>query len=117
MSNSVETNEASYKVSICLTRRVIIIHRYIKYLTNHIFRYSHLKTKCMVYGTLPEIISVKKDQRKEILKSYSTIYLEEEIRAARRRLAKTPKYYLFDIGVKNATADFPLEDNLVNTNS
>lgn len=131
----------------------------------------------MVFGTLPEIVSVKKEQRKEILKSYSTIYLEEEIRAeaisrnvgvfssflqliafesggnpnftkisqetgisvitikeyfqilvdtliihqlppfiksARRRVAKTPKYFFFDIGVKNATADVPLEDNLIN---
>jgi len=132
----------------------------------------------MVFGTLPEIISVeKKEQRKEILKSYSTIYLEEEIRAEaisrnvgvfssflqliafesggnpnftkisqetgisvitikeyfqilldtliihqlspftkspRRRVAKTSKYFLFDIGVKNATADVPLENNLVN---
>ncbi|MEK7522131.1 MAG: ATP-binding protein [Patescibacteria group bacterium] len=133
----------------------------------------------MIYGSLPEIVSVTSEQRKEILKSYSTIYLEEEIRAeaisrnigifssflqliafesgsnpnftkvsnetgisvitvkeyfqilvdtliihqlppfiksARRRIAKTPKYFLFDIGVKNATADVPLEKKLVNIN-
>jgi len=138
-------------------------------------RYS--MEESMVYGSLPEIISIANEQRKEILKSYSTIYLEEEIRAeaisrnigvfssflqliasesgrnpnftklsnetgisvitikeyfqilvdtliihylppfiksARRRIAKTPKYFFFDIGVKNATADVPLEKELVN---
>lgn len=133
----------------------------------------------MVFGTLPEIVSTTKEQRGQILKSYSTIYLEEEIRAEaisrnvgmfssfldlisfesggspnftkisqetgisiitikeyfqilidtliihqlapftksiRRRVAKTSKYFMFDSGVKNATANFPLTLELVNTN-
>lgn len=132
----------------------------------------------LIFGSLPEIVSRNTStQRKEILKSYSTIYLEEEIRAeaisrnvgifssflqlvafesgtspnftkisneiglsvitikeyfqiltdtliihqlppyiksARRRVVKTPKYYLFDIGVRNALADIPLEKELIN---
>ncbi|WKZ25534.1 MAG: ATP-binding protein [bacterium] len=132
---------------------------------------------CMVYGSLPEVVSIPAPQRKQLLHSYSTIYLEEEIRAeaisrnlglfssflqlaayesggnpnftslsnqtgisvitvkeyyqilldtliihqlppfiknARKRIVKTPKYYFFDIGVKNAVADIPLEANLTN---
>lgn len=132
---------------------------------------------CMVFGSLPEVVTVPAEQRKELLRSYSTIYLEEEIRAeaisrniglfssflqlaayesgsnpnfaslsnqtgisvitikeyyqilvdtliihqlspfiknTRKRIVKTPKYYFFDIGVKNAIADIPLEENLTN---
>lgn len=132
---------------------------------------------CMVYGSLPEVVSIPAPQRKQLLHSYSTIYLEEEIRAeaisrnlglfssflqlaayesggnpnftslsnqtgisvitvkeyyqilldtliihqlppfiknTRKRIVKTPKYYFFDIGVKNAVADIPLEANLTN---
>ena len=132
---------------------------------------------CMVYGSLPEIVSIPTPQRKQLLHSYSTIYLEEEIRAeamsrnlglfssflqlaayesggnpnftslsnqtgisvitvkeyyqilldtliihqlppfiknTRKRIVKTPKYYFFDIGVKNAVADIPIEENLTN---
>lgn len=123
----------------------------------------------IVFGSLPEIVSINgNDQRKELLKSYTTIYLEEEIRAEaisrniglfssfleliasesgsspnftkisnetgisiitvkeyfqilidtliiqqlppftksiKRRIAKSSKYYLFDIGVRNVSAD------------
>lgn len=132
---------------------------------------------CMVYGSLPEVVSIPAPQRKQLLHSYSTIYLEEEIRAeamsrnlglfssflqlaahesggnpnftslsnqtgisvitvkeyyqilldtliihqlppfiknTRKRIVKTPKYYFFDIGVKNAVADIPIEENLTN---
>lgn len=132
---------------------------------------------CMVYGSLPEVVSIPASQRKQLLHSYSTIYLEEEIRAeaisrnlglfssflqlaayesggnpnftslsnqtgisvitvkeyyqilldtliihqlppfiknTRKRIVKTPKYYFFDIGVKNAVADIPIEENLTN---
>lgn len=131
----------------------------------------------MVYGSLPEIISISSDLKKPLLRSYSTVYLEEEIRAealsrnigifssflqlaasesgscpnftnisnqtgislitvkeyyqilfdtliihklppfikkSRRRISKSSKYYFFDIGVRNAIADFPIEDNLSN---
>lgn len=134
--------------------------------------------EAIIYGSLPGIVSVDTEQRRELLKSYSTIYLEEEIRAeaisrnvglfssflqlvssesggnpnftkisnetgisvitikeyfkvlvdtliihqlppfiksARRRISKTPKYFLFDMGVKNATADMPIEAGLINT--
>lgn len=132
----------------------------------------------ITYGSLPGIVSVSTKQRRQLLKSYSTIYLEEEIRAeavsrnvglfssflqlmasesgknpnftkisnetgisqitireyfqiladtliihrlppfiksTRRRLSKTPKYFLFDMGVRNAAADIPLEENVFNT--
>ena len=131
----------------------------------------------MIFGSLPEIVSSPINIRKELLRSYSTIYLEEEIRAEalsrniglfssflqlaayesgsnpnftklsnqtgisvltikeyyqilidtliiyelppyiknlRKRIVKSSKYYFFDIGVKNAVADIPIEKNLIN---
>lgn len=130
----------------------------------------------LIYGSLPELVTINENEREKLLKSYSTIYLEEEIRAEaisrnigvfssflqmiaeesggspnfsklasltgmsvitikeyfqvlsdtlitislpaftdspRRRLAKTPKYYFFDIGVRNATADLPINGNIL----
>ena len=134
--------------------------------------------EAVIFGSLPGVVSVETQQRKELLKSYSTIYFEEEIRAeaisrnvglfsaflqlvsaesggnpnftkisnetgisvitvkeyfqilsdtlivhqlppfiksARRRISKTPKYFLFDMGVKHAAADIPIETGLINT--
>jgi predicted AAA+ superfamily ATPase len=132
---------------------------------------------CLVFGTLPEIVSLNPGKRRELLQSYVTIYLEEEIRAealsrnvgrfgsflqlaaqesganpnfaklsnqtgisvltireyyqiltdtlvihrlppyiknTRKRLTKTPRHYFFDLGVRNALAEIPLETKSVN---
>lgn len=132
---------------------------------------------CLVFGSLPEIVGLAPKQRRELLQSYATIYLEEEIRAealsrnvgrfssflqltaqesgtnpnftklsnqtgisvltireyyqiltdtlvihqlppfiknARKRLIKTPRYYFFDLGVRNALAEIPLEAESIN---
>lgn len=134
---------------------------------------------CLVYGSLPEVTTTPPAEREELLHSYTTIYLEEEIRAealsrnlgtfssfleltaqesgsnpnyaklatqtgispitvkeyfcvledtliihklppyikkTRKRLVKTPKYYYFDIGVRNAILNLPLNPQLINAN-
>lgn len=131
----------------------------------------------MVYGSLPGIVIAKESERANRLRSYSEIYLEEEIRAealsrkigsfskflelaaaesgtspnftklsnesgvsspaikefyqiledtlvveriepflrnARKRILSSPRYYFFDLGVRNALARLPLSKNLVN---
>ncbi len=131
----------------------------------------------MIYGSLPGIVSAKKTERADNLRSYSEIYLEEEIRAealsrkigafsrflelaaaesgtspnltklsnesgvsapaikefyriledtlvveridpflrnARKRILSSPRYYFFDLGVRNALARLPLTKNLIN---
>lgn len=133
----------------------------------------------MVFGSLPGIASLRDDEdRREFLKSYAHIYLEEEIRAEalsrkigafskflelaaqesgsspnfqklsmeagvsapaiktffnileetlivervdaytknpRKRILSTPRYYFFDLGVRNALARLPLEEDLINS--
>lgn len=132
---------------------------------------------CLVFGSLPAAVTVMPKLRPPLLKSYATVYLEEEIRAEalsrnvgrfssflqlaaaesggspnfaklsnqtgvsvltirdyfqiledtlaifslppfiksiRRRIAKTPKYYFFDLGVRNALAQLPLTNELTN---
>lgn len=133
--------------------------------------------EAMVYGSLPGIVTAKESERAGRLRSYSEIYLEEEIRAealsrkigsfskflelaaaesgtspnltklsnesgvsspaikefyqiledtlvieriepflrnTRKRILSSPRYYFFDIGVRNALARLPLSKNLVN---
>lgn len=132
----------------------------------------------LVFGALPGMIALSKKDRVDFLRSYSEIYVEEEIRAeallrkigpfsrflelaalesgtspnltklsnesgvsvptikefyqiledtlivqriepylknARKRLLSSPRYYFFDIGVRNAIAHLPLESRTVNT--
>ena len=38
------------------------------------------------------------------------------IKNARKRLIKTPRYYFFDLGVRNALAEIPLEEKSINAN-
>lgn len=40
--------------------------------------------------------------------------VEPYLKNTRKRIMKTPRYYFFDIGVRNALARFPLTNNLVN---
>lgn len=132
----------------------------------------------LVFGTLPAVVTQTDDQaRADLLKAYTSIYIEEEIRAealsrkigafgrflelaaresggspnlsvlareagvsvptvkefyailedtlvaervepftknARKRLLATPRYYFFDLGVRNALARLPLTPELVN---
>ncbi|MBD3244813.1 MAG: AAA family ATPase [Candidatus Moranbacteria bacterium] len=131
----------------------------------------------LLFGSLPQIIKENKETRKELLSSYTHIYLEEEIRAealsrkigdfsrflelaalesgtspnfknlsnqsgvsqisikeyyqlledtliverldpylkkARKRIFTSSRYYFFDLGVRNALANLPLEDGSIN---
>lgn len=131
----------------------------------------------LIYGSLPGILSLEEKDRKDFLKAYAEIYLEEEIRAealsrkigafsrflelaavesgtspnmtklsnesgvslpaikqfyqvleetliiervdpylknARKRIFSSPRYYFFDIGVRNAIARVPLQKELLN---
>lgn len=143
---------------------------------NSITDYSFEKS--LIYGSLPGIVGLADDrERKDILKAYTRIYLEEEIRAEalsrkvgafsrflelaaresgtntnltkfsqasgvsvptikefyniledtlvvervepytkniRKRVLKTPRYYFFDTGVRNALARVPLTSELIN---
>lgn len=142
---------------------------------NHGVNYSFRDS--MIYGSLPAIAIAGEKERAEKLRSYSEIYLEEEIRAealsrkigafsrflelaavesgtspnltklsnesgvsspaikefyriledtliieridpflknARKRILASPRYYFFDLGVRNALARLPLTKNLIN---
>lgn len=131
----------------------------------------------LVYGSLPALVNIAEKERDPYLRSYTEIYLEEEIRAealtrkigafsrflelaahesgtspnltklsnesgvsaplikeyyriledtlvvervdpflrnARKRILASPRYYFFDIGVRNALARLPLTGDLVN---
>jgi len=131
----------------------------------------------LVYGSLPAIARMRESERGDVLRSYTEIYLEEEIRAealsrkigafsrflelaaaesgtspnltklsnesgvsapaikefyriledtlvvervdpflrnSRKRILSSPRYYFFDIGVRNALARLPLSRGLVN---
>jgi len=131
----------------------------------------------LIYGSLPGIIELPERDRRDFLRSYAQIYLEEEIRAealsrkigafsrflelaaaesgtspnitklsnesgvsqpavkeffrvledtlivervdpyiksARKRIFSSPRYYFFDIGVRNSIARLPLEKNTIN---
>ncbi|HLD21519.1 MAG TPA: ATP-binding protein [Patescibacteria group bacterium] len=131
----------------------------------------------LIFGALPGMVNISKDDRSDFLRSYAEIYLEEEIRAeaivrkigafsrflelaaaesgtspnltklsnesgvsvpaikefyqvledtliveriepyiknARKRLLASPRYYFFDIGVRNALARLPLEADTIN---
>lgn len=46
---------------------------------NHVAGYS--LNEIMIYGSLPKIVSLPKDDKEDLLRAYSQIYLEEEIRA------------------------------------
>lgn len=46
---------------------------------NHVDGYS--LNEIMVYGSLPKIVNLPKDDKEDLLRAYSQIYLEEEIRA------------------------------------
>lgn len=132
----------------------------------------------LIYGSLPGMIKLPKKDRKDFLRSYAEIYLEEEIRAealsrkigafarflelaaaesgtspnltklsnesgasqpaikefyqvledtlvaervdpflknSRKRILSSSRYYFFDIGVRNALAGLPLNDDLIKT--
>ncbi len=132
----------------------------------------------LVYGTLPGIVLLEKELRSEMLKSYVSTYLQEEIRfealtrkigpfarfleltalesgtapnlsklsqetgipqstlvnyfqiledtlvilklpafggASRKRVLTTPRYFFFDLGVRNASAGLPLNLPLLKT--
>lgn len=138
-------------------------------------KYSFLDS--LVFGSLPAIVSLKENDRADVLRSYTEIYLEEEIRAealsrkigafsrflelaaaesgtspnltklsnesgvsspaikefyriledtliveridpflrnSRKRILSSPRYYFFDIGVRNALARLPLSRELIN---
>lgn len=144
---------------------------------NHKIEYSFEQS--LVFGSLPGIVSQNKDdERRDFLKSYTEIYLEEEIRAeslsrkigafsrflelaanesgtspnftklsmesgvsapavkefyhlledtlvaeridpylinARKRILSSSRYYFFDLGVRNALSNMPLNLELINT--
>ncbi len=131
----------------------------------------------LIFGSLPGIVMLPKEDRRDFLKSYAEIYLEEEIRAealsrkigafsrflelaaaesgtspnltklsnesgvsqpsikefyrvledtlvmervdpylknSRKRILSSPRYYFFDIGVRNSLARLPLDENAIN---
>jgi predicted AAA+ superfamily ATPase len=131
----------------------------------------------LIYGSLPGIIRLPERDRRDFLKSYAEIYLEEEIRAealsrkigafsrflelaavesgtspnlsklstesgvsqpsikefyriledtlvaervdpylknSRKRILSSPRYYFFDLGVRNFIARLPLDKNTIN---
>jgi len=131
----------------------------------------------LIFGSLPGMVLLPKEDRRDFLKSYAEIYLEEEIRAealsrkigafsrflelaaaesgtspnftklsnesgvsqpsikefyriledtlvmeridpylknSRKRILSSPRYYFFDIGVRNSLARLPLDKNTVN---
>lgn len=137
----------------------------------------YLFEESLVFGSLPGIIGLSEQDRRDVLKSYAELYLEEEIRAeavsrkigafsrflelaahesgtspnltklsnesgvsqpaikefyriledtlvveridpylknARKRILSSPRYYFFDLGVRNALARFPLDRHLIN---
>lgn len=132
----------------------------------------------LVYGALPAVARLPASQRAPLLRSYSELYLEEEIRAealsrklgafarflelaavesgtapnlaklsqesgvsqpaikefyrvledtlivtrvdpylknSRKRILSSPRYYFFDLGVRNAAAHLTLDKNLINS--
>lgn len=131
----------------------------------------------LIFGSLPGIVILPKEDKRDFLKSYAEIYLEEEIRAealsrkigafsrflelaavesgtspnftklsneagvsqpsikefyrmledtlvmeridpylknSRKRILSSPRYYFFDIGVRNSLARLPLDKNTIN---
>lgn len=131
----------------------------------------------LIFGSLPGIVMLPKEDGRDFLKSYAEIYLEEEIRAealsrkigafsrflelaaaesgtspnlaklsnesgvsqpsikefyrvledtlvmervdpylknSRKRILSSPRYYFFDIGVRNSLARLPLDKNTIN---
>lgn len=131
----------------------------------------------LIFGSLPGIVMLPKEDRRDFLKSYAEIYLEEEIRAealsrkigafsrflelaaaesgtspnltklsnesgvsqpsikefyrvledtlvmervdpylknSRKRILSSPRYYFFDVGVRNSLARLPLDENAIN---
>lgn len=144
---------------------------------NNINNTNYTLNDCLVFGSLPRVVTSNKSDRADLLSAYTEIYLEEEIRAealsrkigafgrflelaaaesgnnpnltklsnsvgvsspaikeyyniledtlivdridpyiinARKRIVANPRYYFFDLGVRNILARLTLDNNLIN---